>query len=297
MMRGKIIRALSGFYYVKCDESRKVYECKGRGILRKENIVPVVGDDVIISITDEKLQKGMLEEILDRKNLLIRPPISNVTKAILVFAVKTPDPNLSLIDRFIVLAEKEGLEIVICFNKIDLQDESSYLDKLSVYKRAGYKVIPVSAEKDLGIKELKKELNGHVTVVAGPSGAGKSSLINRIDSSLELKTSDISQKSGRGKHTTRYAQLIEIGENSLIADTPGFSSLTLDMLEDNELKEYFIEFHEFDHDCKFGFKCIHENEPGCMVKKAVEENNLPLERYESYLQLLGEIRDSKKRRY
>jgi len=297
MIPGKIIRALSGFYYVKDDKNLKVYECKGRGILRKENITPVVGDNVYISITDEKSQKGMIEEVLERKNFLIRPPISNVTKAVLVFAVKTPDPNFSLIDRFIVLAEREGLEIVICFNKIDLLDEADYKDKMAIYQRAGYKVIPVSSKLGTGIEELKIELKGNVTVVAGPSGAGKSSLINQIDENLKLKTSDISQKSGQGRHTTRFAQLIEIDKDSLVADTPGFSSLTLEILEDTELKEYFIEFHEYDHDCKFGFKCIHENEPGCMVKDAVSKNDISLERYESYIQLLGEIKESKKRRY
>lgn len=297
MIKGRIIKGLSSFYYVKSYRNREVYECRARGILRKDNISPIIGDEVHITVVDEKEKKGMIEEVLDRSTLLIRPPIANVTKALLIFSVKSPDPNLSLIDRFIVLAEKEGLNIIICFNKIELDENQEYLEYADIYRRAGYTVISVSVKQNIGLEDVKKELENNITVIAGPSGVGKSSLLNKIDPRLNLKTSDISQKLQRGRHTTRYAQLIELDEDSLVADTPGFSSLNLDTLENTELKEYFTEFHEYDHDCRFGFKCIHLNEPGCRIKEAVDKNEISSKRYESYLQLLGEIMDNNKRRY
>ncbi len=297
MIKGRIIKGLSSFYYVKSYKNKEVYECRARGILRKDNVSPIIGDEVHITVIDEKEKKGMIEEVLERSTLLIRPPIANVTKALLIFSVKSPDPNLSLIDRFIVLAEKEALSVVLCFNKIELDEQKSYLEYTEMYKRAGYTVIPTSVQQNIGLEAVKKELKNNITVIAGPSGVGKSSLLNKIDPRLNLKTSDISQKLQRGRHTTRYAQLIELDEDSLVADTPGFSSLNLDTLENSELKEYFIEFHEYDHDCKFGFKCIHLNEPGCRIKEAVQKEEISTQRYQSYLQLLGEIMENNKRRY
>lgn len=295
MSKGRIIKAMSGFYYVEVQGT--LYECKGRGVLKKDNIAPMIGDFVEMTLLDEDKKQGVIEKIFPRKNSLIRPPIANVTKALLVFGVKDPDPNLSLIDRFIVLAQKESLEIVLCFNKIDL-DEANYHKELeAIYERVGYRVLTVSVKEDHGIERVKEELKHNITVIAGPSGVGKSSLINALDKRLNLKTSQVSRKLGRGRHTTRYAQLIDMGEEALVADTPGFSSLNLDGIEESELKEYFIEFHEHDHDCKFGFKCFHENEPGCQVKRAVEDGELPQQRYQSYLRLLQEVRDNHRRKY
>lgn len=297
METGRIIKGLSSFYYVKNYEDNEVYECRARGIFRKDSISPVIGDVVEMTVVDPVTKKGMIESVKERSSYLFRPPIANVTKALLIFAVKSPEPNLSLIDRFIVLAERERLDITICFNKVDLDTEGKYEDYVKIYERAGYKVISASVKHDVDFQKIKDEFKDNITVIAGPSGVGKSSLLNKIDPKLNLKTSQISEKLQRGRHTTRHAQLIELEENALVADTPGFSSLNLDLIDEVELKEYFVEFHEYDHECKFGFKCIHENEPGCKVKQAVLDKEIPNQRYESYLQLLKEIRSDKKRRY
>ena len=293
MLKGKIIKGLSGFYYVYTENG--LYECKARGIFRKQKITPLVGDNVEISIVDEENKKGVVETIEERETELVRPPIANVDKALIVFAVKDPKPNLSLLDRFIVHAERENLEIVIIFTKMDLDDGS--LDELvEIYEKAGYKVIPVSSEKHINIDKVKEELKGNTVVFAGPSGVGKSSLLNQIDESFQLKTGTVSEKIGRGRHTTRHAELLKLECGGIVADTPGFSSLELDGIDEMELKEYFIEFDKYD-ECKFGSKCVHENEPACDVKEAVENGEISKQRYESYLQLLNEIRQKNSRRY
>lgn len=292
MINGKIIKGIGGFYYV--DTELGIYECRARGIFRKDKITPLVGDRVKISIVDEESKKGVVEEIDKRYTELVRPPIANVDKALIVFAITNPKPNVSLLDRFIVLAEKENLEIVIVLTKADL-DEDRMLDELKcIYELSGYKVIPVSNKTKLNIDKIKEELKNNVVVFAGPSGVGKSSLLNEIDKNFKLQIGEVSDKIKRGKHTTRHAELLKLECGGMVADTPGFSSLTLDGIEDVELKSYFIEFDEFD-DCRFGSRCVHENEPSCSVKKAVEEGKISKKRYDSYIQLLNEIRQGKRR--
>ncbi|CEJ74806.1 ATP/GTP-binding protein [[Clostridium] sordellii] len=293
MLEGIIIKGIGGFYYIDTDKG--VYECRARGIFRKDKITPLVGDHVKMSIVDEENKKGVLEEIEKRDTELVRPPIANVNKAIIVFAIKNPNPNLSLLDRFIVLAEREYLEIVIVLTKSDLATDEE-LEKLKdIYEVSGYKVIPVSNNKELNIDKVKEELKGNIVVFAGPSGVGKSTLLNNIDSKFQLQTGEVSDKIKRGKHTTRHAELLKLECGGMVADTPGFSSLTLDDIEENELKDYFIEFENFSDECKFGGRCMHENEPSCGVKNAVKENKISKERYESYLQLLNEKRQGKRR--
>ena len=292
MIEGRIIKGIGGFYYVETKNG--LYECRARGIFRKNKITPLVGDRVKISIVDEENKKGVVEEIQKRETELVRPPIANVNKALIVFAVKNPTPHLSLLDRFIVLAERENLEIVIVLTKIDLDDDNTFEKIKNIYEPCGYKVIGVSNFEKINIDKVKEELKDNTVVFAGPSGVGKSSLLNEIDSNFKLKTGDVSDKIKRGRHTTRHAELFELEFGGLVADTPGFSSLTLDDIDDIELKEYFIEFEEYDG-CKFGSKCIHENEPNCAVKEAVENGEIPKERYESYIQLLNEIRQGKRR--
>ncbi|MBQ3421675.1 MAG: ribosome small subunit-dependent GTPase A [Romboutsia sp.] len=296
MLQGKIIKGIGGFYYV--DTENGVYECRARGIFRKDKITPLVGDRVKMSIVDEESKKGVVEEIDKRDTELIRPPIANVDKALIVFAVKNPKPHLSLLDRFIVLAEKENLEIVIVLTKADLDDDNTLEKITSIYELSGYKVIPVSNKTKLNINAIKEELKDSVVVFAGPSGVGKSSLLNEIDENFKLQTGEVSDKIKRGKHTTRHAELLKLECGGMVADTPGFSSLTLDDIDENELKDYFIEFEEYD-ECKFGSRCVHENEPSCAVKEAVENGEISKKRYDSYIQLLNEIRQSKmgKRRY
>ena len=294
MINGKIIKGIGGFYYV--DTEKGLYECRARGIFRKNKITPLVGDRVSISVVDEENKKGVVEEIEERDTELVRPPIANVDKALIVFAIKNPAPNLSLLDRFIVLAEKENLEIVIVFTKVDLDTDGELLGELKdIYEVSGYKVISVSNKLKLNIDKIKEELKENTVVFAGPSGVGKSSLLNEVDKNFELKTGEVSDKIKRGKHTTRHAELLKLECGGMVADTPGFSSLTLDDTDESELKEYFIEFDKYD-DCRFGSRCIHENEPSCAVKEAVENGEISKKRYESYIQLLNEIR-SEKRRY
>lgn len=285
MKKGLIIKAISGFYYVECDE--KIYECKARGIFRKKKLSPLVGDHVEISLVDD--EKGIIEEVFPRKTELIRPPVANIDKVLITFAVKEPTPNLSLLDRFIVFSEKENLEIVIVLSKIDLDENEEITNSIKdEYEKIGYKVIPVSAEKGTNIDLIKEELKGCISVFAGQSGVGKSSIINAINPKFNLETAEISKKLGRGKHTTRHAQLYKIGEDSTIADTPGFSSFELSDIEVDELKEYFIEFNKYEN-CRFSAKCIHVNEPECDVKNAVEKGEISIRRYQSYIQILDEL--------
>ena len=293
MINGKIIKGIGGFYYV--DTEKGLYECRARGIFRKNKITPLVGDRVSISVVDKENKKGVVEEIEKRDTELVRPPIANVDKALIVFAIKNPAPNLSLLDRFIVLAEKENLEIVIVFTKVDLDADGELLEELkSIYEVSGYKVIPVSNKLKLNIDKIKEELKENTVVFAGPSVVGKSSLLNEVDKNFELKTGEVSDKIKRGKHTTRHAELLKLECGGMVADTPGFSSLTLDDIDESELKEYFIEFDKYD-ECRFGSRCIHENEPSCAVKEAVENGDISKKRYESYIQLLNEIRSGKRR--
>lgn len=293
MINGKIIKGIGGFYYV--DTEKGLYECRARGIFRKNKITPLVGDRVSISVVDEENKKGVVEEIEERDTELVRPPIANVDKALIVFAIKNPAPNLSLLDRFIVLAEKENLEIVIVFTKVDLDTDGELLGELKdIYEVSGYKVISVSNKLKLNIDKIKEELKENTVVFAGPSGVGKSSLLNEVDKNFELKTGEVSDKIKRGKHTTRHAELLKLECGGMVADTPGFSSLTLDDIDESELKEYFIEFDKYD-ECRFGSRCIHENEPSCAVKEAVENGDISKKRYESYIQLLNEIRSGKRR--
>ncbi|WP_026476446.1 ribosome small subunit-dependent GTPase A [Alkaliphilus transvaalensis] len=292
MKEGRIIKGIGGFYYI--DFHGSIYECKARGIFRKNKVIPMVGDYVVISVTDEDKRLGMIEEIKERQTELIRPPVSNVDQAIVVFAVAQPDPNFSLLDRFIVLAESQRLEIVICINKMDIDDNNLKEEIIKIYGGAGYPIIFTSKYDEASLEQLKEKLKNKTTVFAGPSGVGKSTLLNRIQSNLVLQTGEISAKTARGKHTTRHVELIPYHESGWVVDTPGFSSLTIDFMEEVELAGAFREFHQFQDDCKF-LSCIHENEPKCGIKEAVDEGKIPNTRYNSYLQLLEEVR--KNRRY
>lgn len=208
MIEGRIIKGIGGFYYIETEKG--LYECRARGIFRKNKITPLVGDFVKISVVDEDNKKGVVEEIQERKTELVRPPIANVNKALIVFAVKNPTPHLSLLDRFIVLAERENLEIVIILTKIDLDDDNTFEKIKNIYEPCGYKVIGVSNLENKNIDKVKEELKDNTVVFAGPSGVGKSSLLNQIDSNFQLKTGDVSDKIKRGKHTTRHAELFEL---------------------------------------------------------------------------------------
>lgn len=291
MKDGIIIKGISGFYYVEVGQD--LYECKARGIFRKKGLSPLVGDRVAISIIDEADKKGNIEKIYERKSELVRPPIANVDKVLITFSVKEPNPNMVLLDRFIVFSEKENLDIRIILTKVDLDEDGTIVDRIvSDYGRIGYKVIPVSVETGQGIDQVSQELEGCISVFAGQSGVGKSSILNAIEPGFKIDTAEISQKLGRGKHTTRHSELYKLGPNAIVADTPGFSSFELTDIEIEELQEYFIEFAKFDG-CRFGSKCIHKNEPSCAVKEALEVGEIAESRYKSYLQILDEINNLK----
>ena len=223
-MQGKIIKGIAGFYYVDVAESG-VYECKAKGIFRKEKKKPLVGDNVEIEVLDEKEKTGNLIQILPRKNELIRPAAANVDQALVIFAVRQPDPNYQLLDRFLITMEQQEIPSIICFNKKDLAEQEELDQMYQIYISCGYQVLLTSAEQEEGISQIRKILEGKTTVVAGPSGVGKSSLTNLLQEEVSMETGEISKKLKRGRHTTRHAQLLTVGEHTYLMDTPVFSSL------------------------------------------------------------------------
>ncbi len=291
MIEGIIVKGVGGFYYVKTEED--IIECRARGIFREENLTPLIGDKVLIRISDED-NTGYIEKIQPRKSQLIRPPVANVTQVIIVMSIKNPNINPWLLDKFIVMAERENLNILICINKIDLDPEKGQ-ELIDIYKDIAYNVIGTSAKEKIGIDKLRENLKNNISVFAGPSGVGKSSLLNAVNRDFKLKTGDVSAKTRRGKHTTRHVELLELDKTAYVLDTPGFGSLHLNFIEDViELRDYFLEIKRFGLNCKF-ISCLHENEPDCEVKRQVELGNIQESRYNSYLDFLQEIR--KFRRY
>ncbi|MGM0419395.1 MAG: ribosome small subunit-dependent GTPase A [Bacillota bacterium] len=271
-MKGIINRMIGGFtfVYLKNGETRR---CQVRGKIQKD-IYP--GDEVIV---DDK----MVEEVLPRENLLTRPKVANVDQVILMQSLKSPEINFHLLDRFLILIEASGYESIIVINKIDLVEEMDDNTKeiLKSYEKAGYNVFLTSVKKEIGIEEVKSVISSGISVLAGPSGVGKSAFLNAIIPGSELKEGDISRKLKRGMHTTREVRLLKIDEGGLIADTPGFSSLTLDNIEADELKYLYREFEPYLNQCKFN-DCNHLHEPKCAVKEAVQTGELAQTRYESY---------------
>ena len=287
MLEGVILKGIGGFYYIAAEHG--VYECRARGIFRKEGIRPTVGDAVRISVLDEEKKKGSLDEILPRRNELIRPRVANVDQAVIVFAAKSPNMNLDLLDRFLLLAEEQALDIVIVINKIDLDKKARYAQAAQRYREVGYPVICTSVEKGEGIAELRQALEHKISVFAGPSGVGKSSLLNAAFPALELNTGAISEKIQRGKHTTREVTIFEAC-GGLIADTPGFASLdTLKAcyIPPENLEFAFPEFKPYFGECKFT-GCSHRTETGCAVREALQNGELSQSRYQSYVTMYEE---------
>ena len=291
-MQGKIIRGIAGFYYVHVP-GKGILECKAKGIFRKNKLKPLVGDEVKVSILDEENQKGNIEEVLERKNELIRPAVANVDQALVIFSVTKPEPNLNLLDRFLIMMRQKGIPGVLVFNKSDLaaQEDKKRLQK--IYENSGCKVVFVSAKKKNGLEEVRRLLENKTTTVAGPSGVGKSSLINLLQSNVNMETGTISEKIERGKHTTRHTELILIGEETFIMDTPGFSSLMVFDMEKEELEQFYPEFDSYRDTCRF-HGCSHTHEPGCGVKQAVENEKISKERYENYCLIYEEVKNKKK---
>lgn len=292
-MQGKIMKGIAGFYYVYAEDGG-IYECKAKGIFRKDNQKPLVGDDVEITVLDQEKKEGNIIRILPRRNSLIRPAVANVDQAFVIFAVESPKPNFMLLDRFLIMMEREEIPVIICFNKIDLvgREELQYL--ADTYEGCGYRVIFSSAGNGEGIEEIRQALQGKTTVVSGPSGVGKSSLTNLMQGEVQMETGEISRKLKRGRHTTRHSQVIPVSGDTYLLDTPGFTSLYLTDMEEQELKDYFREFREYEGKCRFQ-GCRHIHEPGCAVKEALENKKISSLRYEDYLVLYEELKE--KRRY
>jgi ribosome biogenesis GTPase len=292
MPEGKIIKALSGFYYVAGETG--VTQCRGRGVFRKNKVNPLVGDQVVFEAENER--EGYIMEVYDRKNDLIRPPIANVDQAILVFSAVQPDFNPLLLDRFLVLIESKHILPIICISKIDIVDQNS-LQKIESfaddYRGIGYEVLLTSTDDNQTIDLLLPLFADKTTVFAGQSGVGKSSILQVLRPDLEIRTDEISTHLGRGKHTTRHVELMEVG-GGLVADTPGFSSLEFSEIEVTELSGCFPEMRKLQQDCKFR-GCTHISEPKCAVKEGLNNGEVKQYRYEHYVEFLQEIKDRKPR--
>lgn len=291
-MQGKITKGIAGFYYVYV-QNIGLIECKAKGIFRNRKVKPLVGDMVEIDLLDEEEKLGNITEILPRKNELIRPAVSNIDQAFIVFAIKKPKPNYNLLDRFLMMMEKYQVPTIVCFNKKDLAKEKDLEILEQTYQNSGHKIIFSSAEQGVGIEDIKSRLEGKTTVFAGPSGVGKSTIMNMLDSEIQMETGEISEKIQRGKHTTRHSQLLHLHGETFVLDTPGFSSLFVDMFEEEEIREYFREFEPYEGTCRFQ-GCSHTHEPNCGVKEAVEEGKISRIRYENYVEIYKELKEKRK---
>ena len=292
-MQGKIIKGIAGFYYIYAEDGN-VYECKAKGIFRKDNFKPLVGDNVEITVLNEEEKEGSVTSILPRRNSLIRPAVANVDQAFLIFAMENPKPNFLLLDRFLIMMEQQEIPAVICFNKKDVGDKDEMEKLYEIYTGCGYRVVLSSTYEGEGMAEIHEILNGKTTVVAGPSGVGKSSITNCMQGEVQMETGEISKKLKRGKHTTRHSQVIPVEKNTFLVDTPGFSSLYLTDMKEEELRDYFPEFVMYEPQCRFQ-GCMHIHEPGCAVKEALSEGKISQQRYDNYLALYEELKE--KRRY
>ena len=286
-VQGIVLRSIGGFYYVEAADT--VYTCRARGIFRRHGITPVAGDRVMISVKEDGT--GMLEEVLERKNVLVRPPVANLDVLVLVASVCHPRTNTLVLDKMIAVAEKKGICPIIVINKSDLGDPTE-LEK--IYHSTGLECFTVSANDPQSLIPLRQRLAGQICVFAGNSGVGKSSILNGIDPTLELSTGEISEKLGRGRHTTRTATLYHFADGYVV-DTPGFSSLDMEQVESiskDELADCFREFEPHIGRCRF-IGCAHYREPKCAVRAAVESGEIAQSRYDSYVLMYEAVKDKK----
>ena len=287
-MKGLIIKGIGGFYYVKTSEG--VYQAKGRGLFKKEGTVLSVGDCVSIDVLPDG--DAVINSIEPRKNHFIRPPIANVDCIVVVFSATKPKPNFTIIDKFLIMAEQKGIEPIICINKCDLLPEDKVNHLADIYEPS-YKVVRTSTKSGEGINRLEKLIEGRKVACAGPSGVGKSTITNAIIPEANMETGRISEKTSRGRHTTRHVEIFETKGGGYVFDTPGFTSFDILDADEDDLKDYYPEIAMFTGKCRFD-NCRHVKEPGCAVIEAVESGIINKQRYESYLQHMEEIKKRKK---
>ena len=290
-MQGKIMKGIAGFYYVNI-EGEGTFEFKAKGSFRNEGTKPLVGDNVEIDIIDADKKLGNVTKVYKSKSSMIRPACANVDQALIVFAIKSPDPNFNLLDRFLIYMESENVPCIIVFNKDDLASESEVDTIRQAYIDAGYPIYFVSAREKAGVEALRDILENKTTVMAGPSGVGKSSLINLLCNSDIMEIGDISVKTERGKHTTRHAELIPLGGATYVMDTPGFTSLDIFGADRSNLKDFYNEFAPYEPSCRFA-DCVHINEPDCAVKAAVTAGKISKLRYDNYIELSSQLNTRK----
>lgn len=289
MIKGKIIKGIGGFYFVDADDS--IYECKARGNFRKLGIVPLVGDDVEISVNENA--ENTIDKVLPRKNELVRPPLANLDTLFIIASIVDPKLNTLIIDKLIAIAEHKNIEPIIVITKTDLSND--YQQYVDIYKNAGFKVIVCDNKSGNGVDEVKALLNSKISAFTGNTGVGKSSLLNNIFPELDLATGETSKKLGRGKHTTRHSELFKV-HGGYIADTPGFSSLDFEKCErilKEDLPFCFREFEPYLDSCKFTSSCTHTKDKGCAVLKAVEDGAISKSRHDSYVSMYNDVKDIK----
>lgn len=293
MPQGIIVKAISGFYYVQDGED--VRQCRARGVFKKEGISPLVGDRVEYTPIGGK--EGVVEKVFPRRWELVRPPVANIDQAVLTFSVREPEFNAKLLDRMLVQLERVGLPAVIVLTKLDLLDDPAQAEAwIAPYREMGYATAAVSTASQTGLEEVRDLLRGKLSGLAGNSGVGKSTLLNSLVPGLNLAIGEISQKLGRGKHTTRHSEIFRIFEDTYVIDTPGFATLEFTDLEPARLSECFRDVWEISHDCKYR-SCLHEGEDGCAVRTAAENGTINRARYDHYLEFLAEVKEAKEWRY
>lgn len=289
---GKIIKGIAGFYYVYL-EGLGIVSCKAKGEFRNRKVKPLVGDMVSLKLLDLESMTGNIEDILPRKNTLIRPASANIDQAVVVFAMAKPEPHLNLLDRFLVIMKKQDIPVVIVFNKTDLVDDEEVRKLRNIYEGCGYKTFSCVAREGLNSEGISEILSGKTSVLAGPSGVGKSTIMNLMQPEAKMETGEISRKIGRGKNTTRHTELVYIKKDTYLLDTPGFSSLFIDDVEAADLASYYVEFVQHEKNCKFG-GCSHVKEKECGVKDALKQGLISKERYDNYCKLYTEAISRKK---
>ena len=283
-LKGKIVNIVSNIFYVEAEE--KVHECTSRGIFKTKDLKPVVGDNVLIELEDEK---GNILEIVDREKYIKRPKMANLTQLILVVSSKNPVPDLLMLDKQLAFAEFLNVKPIIVINKIDLdEEEASNIE--NVYSKIGYTVIKTNAKGNINIEELRKNLKGNISAFSGNSGVGKSTLINSIFENNETQEGEISLKNNKGKNTTTSVKLYKVGKEAYIADTPGFSNFDIYEIPYRELYKYFKEFNEFAEECEYA-DCTHIKEEMCGIKEAVENKKISETRYNNYKKIYEELKD------